>query len=361
VRFRSKGRGREEKLLRSARRGTFLIAGVVVLLLLFNLSRVGRQSGQTAVPRAVSGQAVDGVAGELLPDEVQIAGGGSGLGADPAALIDKAGAAAMEAQVVQPAGLDDVPVALVRPVRDDVLGILTDEQDAMLATLRLAEKVLQGRLSEMPEARYAVFMDSPKSCRGKPWRLQGRLRRLSQSVLPRSAAKYGIRTAWDAWISTSDSGNQLVHVVALSKDARLPLLDSLGRDAPLVELAGYFFKREGYAARGADGKGDLALAPLLLTDRILRVVPRESGTRAEEMLPWLGWTAAGICLGVLALIWRFQRSDHEFRGTRTHLFTQPPVRPSFDGVAAVSLQEALKSMEEQSRAGLPDTSLTLPH
>ncbi len=361
MRFRSKGRGREEKLLRSARRGTFLIAGVVVLLLLFNLSRVGRQSGQTVVPRAVSGQAVDGLDGELLPDEVQIIGSGSGLGTDPAALIDKAGAAAMEAQVVQPAGLDDVPVALIRPVRDDVLGILTDEQDSMLATLRLAEKVLQGRLSEMPEARYAVFMDSPKSCRGKPWRLQGRLRRLSQSVLPRSAAKYGIRTAWDAWISTSDSGNQLVHVVALSKDAGLPLVDSLVRDAPLVELAGYFFKREGYAARGVDGKGDLALAPLLLTDRILRVVPRESGTRAEEMLPWLAWTTAGICLGVLALIWRFQRSDHEFRGTRTHLFTQPPVRPSFDGVAAVSLQEALQAMEEQSRAGLPDTSLTLPH
>lgn len=78
------------------------------------------------------------------------------------------------------------------------------------------------------------------------------------------AETFGVRSAYDAWISTRDSGNQLVHVVALSADPGLPLKERAGKNPPDVELTGYFFKREGYAAKGADGSGDLALAPLIL-------------------------------------------------------------------------------------------------
>jgi len=364
VRFRSRGQARDEKLLRSARRATFLIAGGAVLLLLWNLSGSGNfQNKANTRTGAVKGPAetVRRNLSTLLPDEVQVVTDHAGSSAiNPAAFIDKAGAAAMEARTETPAGLDDAPNSLTRDVRDDVLGVLTEENDAMLGTLRLSEKVLRDRFHEMPEARYAVMMDSPEACRGKPFALHGRLRRLTRAQLPRSANRYGIKSAWEAWISTADSGNQLIHVLALSADPELPVTEATGRNAPEVELAGYFFKREGYAAKGRDGTGALALAPLIIADRIHQTVPRIMTSRADELNPWLTWIATAICLAVVALIWRFQQADHQFRGTRTHQFTQPPVRPSFDGVSSVSVNEVLHEMEEHARIGVPDTSLTLP-
>ena len=364
MRFRSRGQNRDEKLLRSARRATLLIAGGAVLLLLWNLSG----SGNSLNTALIQTGAVTGAAGtvrrdpsRLLADEVQVVTDTSGASSgNPAAFIDKAGAAAMEARTEAPVGLDDAPESLTRTVRDDVLGVLSEENDAMLGMLRLSEKVLRDRLHEMPEARYAVMMDSPEACRGKPFTVHGRLRRLTRAQLPRSANRYGIKSAWEAWISTADSGNQLIHVLALSTGPGLPVTQATGKEAPEVELAGYFFKREGYAAKGRDGTGALALAPLIIADRIQRTVPRIVTTRADELNPWLTWIAATICLAVVALIWRFQQADHQFRGTRTHQFTQPPVRPSFEGISSISVKEVLHEMEQQARNGVPDTSLTLP-
>ncbi len=364
MRFRSRGQTRDEKLLRSARRATFLIAGGAVLLLLWNLSGSGSALNEALIQTGAAKGTVEAVRRDpsrLLADEVQVVTNNPGASAiNPAAIIDKAGAAAMEARTETPEGLDDVPDSLIRIVRDDVLGVLSDENDAMLGTLRLSEKVLRDRLHEMPKARYAVMMDSPEACRGKPFTVHGRLRRLTRAQLPRSANRYGIKSAWEAWISTADSGNQLIHVLALSADPGLPVAEATGKNAPEVELAGYFFKREGYAAKGRDGTGTLALAPLIIADRIQRTIPRIVTTRADELNPWLTWIAATMCLAVVALIWRFQQADHQFRGTRTHQFTQPPVRPSFEGVSSISINEVLHEMEEQARSGVPDTSLTLP-
>jgi hypothetical protein len=60
---------------------------------------------------------------------------------------------------------------------------------------------------------------------------------------------------------------------------------------------------------------------------------------------------------VVFLIWQFQTSDHEFRGTRTYQLTNPPVRPTFDGVDAVTVSEALQQMQDNARSNSPDTTL----
>ena len=358
MRFRSRNHQRHEQILSGTRRLTFVLAGIVVLGMIWAVS--GRNSG-TANPSA-STRAAASLASEspdLLADEIRVVPLSEQSPTDLVSMIDSAGAAALDTEPRSAAGLDDAPPALTSAVRDDVLGILSAETSSLYGTLRLAQKVFTGRRSEMPEGRYAVFMEAPESCRGKPWKIHGRLRRLTRAVLPESAASYGIGSAWEAWISTPDSGRRLIHVIALSADPGLPVGEALGKKGPDVELAGYFFKREGYAAKGADGLGNLELAPLLVADKIARSPAPPKITTAEEMNPWLLWIASGLGVSILAVLWKFNRADHDFRGTHTHSLTLPPVRPSFEGVGTVSIRQLLQDMEHAARLQ-PETSLNAP-
>jgi hypothetical protein len=298
----------------------------------------------------------------LLPDEVDFVRSEVPAEAkDYASMIDRAGASQMESISQLPeSGVADVPEKLTKLIRDDVIGVLSSETEAWFGTLRLAERIPSGPQYQIPEGQFALFMDAPTSCRGKAFTIRGRLRRLLKAPLPASAETFGVRSAFDAWISTHDSGNELVHVVALSADAGLPLKEHTGKNPPDVELTGYFFKREGYAARGSDGRGDLALTPLILAGRIKYLPPREIFTRADEMNPWLTWIGIAVCCGVLLLVWQFQVADNVFRGTRTHQLTAPPVRPSFEGVDSISVQQALQEMQDHAQQSSPDTNLLTP-
>ena len=365
MRFRSKGKPRGQILAREQRRITLLIVGVGLLVMILMMSGksawftqlfsdpASAQKKTQPVSEALMGNT------ELRPDEVEFVPTESPAAAnDYASMIDRAGAAQMEATLPENTnGVNNVPHNLTRTIRDDVLGVLSTESDAWFGTLRMAQKITSEQRSRIPEGQFALFMDAPQSCRGKAFTIQGRLRRLVKAPLPKNAETYGVRAAYDAWISTRDSGNQLLHVVALSADSGLPLREELGSNGPDVELAGYFFKREGYAAKGVDGQGDLALAPLILAGRLRYLPPRSLVTRADEMNPWLMWVGIAVCIGVMLLIWQFQVSDNVFRGTRTHQLTSPPVRPSFDGVESVTIEQVLKDMQEHAQQTSPDTSL----
>jgi len=368
VRFRSKGQPRGQMLAREQRRVTLIIIGGGLLFLLLTISGKSRwltemfSDRASAVKKApVVSDALMGNS-DLLPDEMEFVRPDSVAEAENyASMIDRTGAAQMESVARKDTSLiGDVPPRLTREIRDDVIGVLSTEAEAWFGTLRLAEKIPRGNQYQVPDGQFTLFMDSPQSCRGKPYVVRGQLRRLIKAPLPRSAETFGIRMAYDAWISTRDSGNQLIHIVALSADAALPRLANTGKDAPAVEVTGYFFKREGYAAKGTNGEGDLALTPLLLAGTIRHVPHRVVVTHADEMNPWLTWIGLGVCGAVLFLVWQFQVSDKVFRGTRTHQLTSPPVRPSFEGVAPVTIQQMLSEMEEHAKNTSPDTSLLLP-
>lgn len=352
MRFRSRGTGRSENLLRRTRRGTLIFVAAAALLLLWRLQHMADPlTPDSSLSRSTS-------ASSLLSDEFRVV-------PDPAAprfqnpesIIDSQAATALEQQTTPATGPDDLPLTLTAGIQDDVLGVLAAEMEAFFGTLKLADRVFTGRRNQMPEGRYAVLIDSPENARGRPLRLRGRLRRLTPAVLPEESRSYGIRQAWDAWISTPDSGNQLVHVIALSADPGLPLGDSFGRSGPDVELAGYLFKREGYAAKGRDGNGDLALAPLILSDRITATAAVTVVTRADELNPWLTWLAAIVFAGVLLAVLQFRLADRAFVGSRSHQLTTPPVRPSFEGVDSVTTQQMLQQLEESAVDEAPDASL----
>ncbi len=381
MRFRSKGQPKGQILARQHRRIALVMVGlsIVVLLLIVSNSRStdlfpqqpsAGDANRPPIPESLMG------AGALQPDEFQVVPNETPAAAkDYASMIDRSGAAQMEQPITKDeAGPDEVPRKLTRTIRDDVIGVLASEAEAWFGTLWLAEKISPGQKNLIPEGQFALFMDSPQSCRGKAFTIRGTLRRLVRAPLPTNAKTFGVKSAYEAWISTRDSGNQLVHVVALSADAGLPLEEnseaslpteaseskSLRRDPKKyvdVELTGYFFKREGYAAKGVDGKGDLALAPLILAGRIRYLPAREIASRADEMNPLLTWIGIGICGAVLLIVWQFQMSDSVFRGTRTHQLTNPPARPSFEGVESTTIQQVLMEMEQNAHHSSPDTNL----
>jgi len=365
VRFQNKGQLRSRLLASDQRRLMLLIVGTGIVAVVVVIS--GKTawltemfSGPLAVapkPPAVS----DALMGsnDLQQDEFNVVPSELSTGSeDYAAMIDKAGARAMESPVVpEDVGPGVVPEILTKTIRDDVIGVLSSETAAWIETLRFAERIRSDGHAALPDGQFALFMDSPQSCRGRAFAIRGRLRRLTRGPLPANAETFGFRSAYDAWISTRDSGNQLIHVVALNADPGLPVTEHTGKAAPEVELTGYFFKREGYAALGKGGAGDLALTPMILAGRI-RDLPSEAlVSRADEMNPWLTWIGIGLCCGILILVWQFQVSDNNFRGTRTHQLTVAPVKPSFEGVEAVTIHQVLREMEETAQTSTPATSL----
>lgn len=355
MRFRSRISIRQQQLLRSGRRTTFIFAAIGLLLLVIQIARM--QDSPSPPPVAKSAVTPGAL---LQADEFRTVPAQS-FSTNAADVIDRAGAAALEASsAVEIAAPEYAPDSLTEDVRDDVLGVLASETSALFGTLKLAQKVFPEKYRQMPIGNFPVIMTEPAASRGKPFLLRGKLRRLTAAPLPQSANSWGIRAAWDAWISTPDSGNQLVHVLALTADAGLPITESTGKSAPEIELGGYFFKREGYAAKGRDGTGELALTPLFLSDR-LRVVPAVVVTsRAEELRPWLTWTASILSVTIIAIIWAFRSADRLFKGTRAHQLTLPPVRPGFDSVEAVTVEQALAAMEQNARQNSLDTSLLPP-
>jgi len=338
-------------------------AGLMVLLLsitgksnfLANLFSTG--SGTVPRPPAIS-ESLLGTS-SLRSDEFRVVPTEANeIASKYSSLLDSKGIAEMESEVQKDStGTAMVPQLLTRTIRDDVLGVLQSEMAAWFGTLRMSQKLKKEDLQTLPEAQFTLFMDSPQTCRGRAFTLRGRLRRLTPFPINQSSQSFGLKTAYDAWISTHDSGNQLIHVVAVSADAGLPNPETDGVTPPDVEMTGYFFKREGYAAKGKTGSGDLALTALFLAGRIQHLPPRQYVSRASEMTPWLTWIGIGVCCSVLVLVWQFQISDGRFRDTRTHQLTSLPVRADFDNVEVRTVQEALQEMQDYARSSAPDTGL----
>jgi hypothetical protein len=362
VRFRSRISQRQQKLLQSGRRITLIVAAAGIVALVWIVSRAQVPASGSNLAGTTTSVRTAAVVSGLQSDEIQVVPQQSGP-VDPAAVIDRAGAAAFEAGAHSGplSHSEDAPATLTKDVRDDVLGVLSSESASLFGTLKLAQKVFPEKFRQMPELSYPVVMTAPEACRGKPFLIRGKLRRLTAAPLPPTANSWGIRSAWDAWISTPDSGNQLVHVLALSFDARLPVTEATAPTAPEVELGGYFFKREGYAARGKTGTGELALTPLFLTDRIRTIPVVAVVSRAEELRPWLTWGAGLLGLTVVMIICAFSYSDKHFLGTRAHQLAVQSARPEFEHVVAVTVQESLAAMEENARKNADPSLLPQSH
>lgn len=365
MRFHSRGKSPGDSLARSHRRMRFVIIGAGLLVLVLAMTSKSSfftemfTGTSTAVPRPPAlSESLLGT-NNLRPDEFFVSGSGANeIASSYSSMLDTQGIQEMESTTTTDFnGVPVVPPVLTRTIIDDRLGVLSTEMAAWFGTLRMAQKLKKSDMRILPEAQFPLFMDSPQSCRGKAFTLRGRLRRLTPFTIDQSTQSFGLKTAYDAWISTHDSGNQLVHVVAVSAEPGLPNPETVDVEAPDVQMTGYFFKREGYAAKGKKGQGELGITALFLAGKIQRIPPQNIVSRASEMTPWLTWIGIGVCCGVTVLVWQFQLADSRFRTTRTHQLTTLPVRANFEDVEVKTIQESLQEMQDYARSSSPDTGL----
>jgi len=250
-----------------------------------------------------------------------------------------------------PAQLPRVPADLLRDIKDDVIGVHSTEAEAYFASMKMASRMVEQHSSKAPKGTYALFMDAPGDSRGVAWQMTGQLRRLSE-VRGRTNA-FGVGGLYDAWITTRDSGDQLVHVVAMkaspaftrhiNRKNRETTMDFMGPNAPLVKFTGYFFKREAYASRKDSG---VSLAPLFVAGTLHDIPPVvASNTRSEQLTPYLGWLAFFVAVGVLLMIWSFTMNDVAHAQTRTHQLTKLPAHMTFEDITAVTVGETLRDLE----------------
>ena len=243
-----------------------------------------------------------------------------------------------------------VPENLMQEVRDDVIGVHSSESEAYFASMKMASVFAERKMNKAPAGAYALFMDAPNGSRGIAWNIKGRLRRLS--VVRGQVNALGVGTVYDAWLTTDDSGPNLVHAVSLKASPKLAQLVSEttpnktvefpNKSAPQITFTGYFFKREGYVNKQAD----ISLAPLFVAG-ILHDVPKPVVTsgRADQLTPYLGWLALAICGAVLLMVWSFSISDVAHAQTRTHQLTKLPAHATFDDVTSVTVLETLNQLE----------------
>ncbi len=226
-------------------------------------------------------------------------------------------------------------------IKDNVIGVSASETQAWFVSMGLAERLTKQQIKQAAKARYALLMDAPDTCRGQAWTITGKLRRLSREKLTNDSTEY--KNVFDAWLTLPDSGDGLVHVVALRADRDLPVTGELDTNPPEVTVCGYFFKREAYASGANDG---LSIAPLLLAGNISRVhSPVTIETRADQLTPWLGWLGGLTCGALGLVIWSFVSSDAVNRRRRTHELTRLPAAPSFEGVTIETPHETLHQLE----------------
>jgi hypothetical protein len=271
-----------------------------------------------------------------------------------------------------PSGLRMVPAELLKTVQDDVIGVHSTESQAYYTSMKMASLMIEKNAAKAPKGAYALFMDSPESSRGMAWRIAGQLRRLS--VVRGSANSAGATRLYDAWLTTNDSGDGLVHVVTMSTNAELTerlnrlversidrnlsstierriegnTVEFPGADAPKVHFTGYFFKIEAYASKKESG---VSRAPLFVAG-VLHEIPLSlaSSTRAEQMTPYMGWLALAISVAVLLMVWSFTMSDVAHSQTRAHQLTKLPAIASFEDVTAVSISESLSRLEDSGNS-----------
>lgn len=243
-----------------------------------------------------------------------------------------------------------LPNDLRKTIRDDMFGIGRQEIVAYQTSLQLANKLEQAKDKRVGRGAFALFIDSPQSTRGIPWRMKGLLRQLTR----KTENRMNIGTLYDAWISTPDSGDRLVHVVcrtaseALVAQVKASQEGSVrfGSNPPQVEFTGYFFKREAYASQGTN---QISKAPLLIASTLHQHIPAVAGsTRSERLNPYLAWLAVVVCIGVSVLITVFWTSDRKNAQTRSHQLTKLPASPSFEDLHVVTVSEALQTMQAES-------------
>lgn len=211
---------------------------------------------------------------------------------------------------------------LLSTVQDDMIGIRRTESHAFYYMLDFARRMPAGDLERhgRRDVLFVNLMMDPGIYRGEPITIIGEMRRLSPLTAPTNS--FGITRLYEAWIFTSDSGNHPYRVVCseIPPGWETALANRRG-DAPelqtMVQVTGFFFKKEGYQSQGGFSK-----APLLLARRLERYAAPTTVPTTNELTPWLMGIVIAVGLSMLVTLIAYNLSDRRARERELRRFRE---------------------------------------
>jgi hypothetical protein len=231
--------------------------------------------------------------------------------------------------------------SLLDSVRDDMLGVRRSEAEAFFAVLDHVRHISADELAAAArsDVQYAHLMDAPEQFRGDVVSISGTLVRCEQFAA--ADATRTPRRLYEAWVHSDDAGGT-VRIVAPHADPRL--LSPGAMHVP-VQVAGCFFKREGY-----ESSQGLRFAPTILAPSIAVDGSRQASVMSGEPLP--PGLAAAIGLIFLATLWALAWTNRHPRRLPASL---PPLSSTVEAAVAQidprSVSEQLRALSERHRFG----------
>ena len=205
-------------------------------------------------------------------------------------------------------------------VRDSTLGVRRTEMDAFFYLLEKAREVPPNLLerSARKDVGFTALMSDSEYYRGQLLTVRGDVRRLAP--FPASENEYGLKTLYEAWLFTPDSGNNPWRFVCSEIPAGL-LQEGELTGVPHVRATGYFFKRYGYEAQQG-----LHTAPMLIGRSLVWHRPRSAEEQDSGSAPYFLalFLLVGVALGVTVL--RFTLTDRSFRKKHWRRITEPTAK-----------------------------------
>lgn len=233
---------------------------------------------------------------------------------------------------------------LLASVEDNRLGVRREEAPAFHAVLSQAANTPPEQLEQATAETtgFRVLMVDAAYYRGRPVAIAGMLRRL----LPFQAGQneFDLSQLYEAWITPVDSPTRLVRVVFTRQNEQLPTGEDL--EFP-VRAAGFFFKLEGYAARGGMTTAPLILAPTLEAFPGLGRITGAGGPPPVDtsLVNWLVAMMVLIAGSLGMMVWRFRSGDRQFRRTVYQRVLDAP-EGAIDALAGVETQTAAEFFQQ---------------
>jgi len=231
--------------------------------------------------------------------------------------------------------------SILRRVKDNTIGIRSDEADAYYHLLNHANRVSATELERAgaTDVLYINLMTDPDRFRGVAITIHGDLWRLYE--FKAGPNKYGFKSLYEAWVFTADSDNHPYRIVFTKLPRDLEPGENLRRP---VRVTGYFFKREGYASSGG-----MHVTPTMLAQRVIPFLPPNAPPRTDAILPYMIGLISAIGLAFLVTLASFAISDRRAAKKAALRDLNAPA-PSFAGIDAgpmLTVQQSLQQMEEE--------------
>lgn len=254
----------------------------------------------------------------------------------------------------QPVGVE-LDKRMLSPIQDNILGITNEEIDLLYSVLSRARSI---PLSDLEHAAsddvdFSVLMKLADHFRGDLITVEGEMRRLRKKTVPKN--RHGIETRYDAWLFTSDSGNNPYHIVCTSVPEGIPSGENIAQRTK-VRATGYFFKLEAYATEG----GELHSSPLLVAKRLRWYPPRVA---KHEEFDWARYVVGFFILLAVVLgmiLWRLSVTDKRFHEQHMKRITAAPAEAieALSNVQTTDVNEMFRELSRQHKTN--DQPIKLP-